>query len=674
MATYFHGGSSSEIQAASTDHNMQTLYLMNPDNYSAFSDTTNNHQPPPNMLLLNSSSIAAYNALSHPSANMTQHHQQTHHHQQQQHLVGIPLAGPQNHLYNVWSSVEASSQSHIPTRVVGFPQVAAAGGGQTTGLSLSLSPQRNSVSGQMSVAESSAVGGGGGGVQESVILGSKYLKATQELLDEVVSVGKAAEGGGGNKEKGKAAVETVVVGDGESGGKRPAAMVAELTMAQRQELQMKKAKLLSMLDEVEQRYRQYHNQMQIIVASFEQAAGLSSAKSYTSLALKTISKQFRCLRDAITSQIKATSKSLGEEDALQGGGKGEGSSSRLRFVDHQLRQQRALQQLGMMQHNAWRPQRGLPERAVSVLRAWLFEHFLHPYPKDSDKHMLAKQTGLTRSQVSNWFINARVRLWKPMVEEMYLEEIKAHEQNASDENSNQNHEPQNNKDQSDPQANSYNTTRMDHHQAKTLQAHRQQDKTNNQVPSMNHDMVQTVSSAQGFALIGSSDMDFMVSPTKKQRSNNDMQNSPSSILSMEMEMKPNGDTTKDLGARYGTDRHPLITAGGPSHGFEAYQFGDIGRFNPELLGHTYHGNGVSLTLGLHHNENLSISGTHQENYLTNQNIQLGRRLELGSGDPSDFCNITTSGQASHPSGGYEGIDIQNRKRFAAAQLLPDFVT
>jgi len=46
------------------------------------------------------------------------------------------------------------------------------------------------------------------------------------------------------------------------------------------------------------------------------------------------------------------------------------------------------------------------------------------YPKDSDKIMLAKQTGLTRSQVSNWFINARVRLWKPMVEEMYLEETK----------------------------------------------------------------------------------------------------------------------------------------------------------------------------------------------------------------------------------------------------------
>ncbi|KAM7276273.1 hypothetical protein ACFE04_018139 [Oxalis oulophora] len=43
------------------------------------------------------------------------------------------------------------------------------------------------------------------------------------------------------------------------------------------------------------------------------------------------------------------------------------------------------------------------------------------YPKDSEKHLLAMKSGLTRSQVSNWFINARVRLWKPLIEEMYSE-------------------------------------------------------------------------------------------------------------------------------------------------------------------------------------------------------------------------------------------------------------
>ncbi|KAE8655404.1 homeodomain-containing family protein [Hibiscus syriacus] len=38
--------------------------------------------------------------------------------------------------------------------------------------------------------------------------------------------------------------------------------------------------------------------------------------------------------------------------------------------------------------------------------------------------MLAIQTGLSRNQVSNWFINARVRLWKPMVEEIHMLESK----------------------------------------------------------------------------------------------------------------------------------------------------------------------------------------------------------------------------------------------------------
>lgn len=126
--------------------------------------------------------------------------------------------------------------------------------------------------------------------------------------------------------------------------------------------------------QVEHRCRQYHHQMQIVVASFEQVAGIGSAKSYTQLALKTILKQFRCLKAKISAQIKALNKSLGEEESF--GDKFEGS--RLKYVDHQLRQQRALQQLGMVQNSAWRPQRGLPERAVSVLRAWLFEHFLHP--------------------------------------------------------------------------------------------------------------------------------------------------------------------------------------------------------------------------------------------------------------------------------------------------------
>ncbi|PPR81543.1 hypothetical protein GOBAR_AA39171 [Gossypium barbadense] len=536
MATYFHG--SSDFQAASAD-GMQTLYLMNP-NYVPYADTHQQPSAATNMFFLNPTSL--------PQAPPPNHHQR---------FLGLPLPTPSTAIKplnsddphrpsplqgvvpgfhsNLWgSSVDhqnspGSSHPQVVSAVAtgdnsgGSHDVASQSGFQRPvvsprqGLSLSLSSQQvgyrssnnveTDIQGQpqvptMSLGEDvrisgnspssvSVVSNGISGAQ-SLVLGSKYLRAAQELLDEVVNVGKGIKtdvSEGTKEEKIKVNKESVA-GEGSSAGENGAKRGAELTTAQRQELQMKKAKLVSMLDEVEQRYRQYHHQMHIVVSSFEQVAGLGAAKSYTALALKTISKQFRCLKDAISGQMKATSKSLGEEDCL--GAKVEGS--RLRYVDHQLRQQRALQQLGMIQHNAWRPQRGLPERAVSVLRAWLFEHFLHPYPKDSDKHMLAKQTGLTRGQA----------------------------------------------------------------------------------------------------------------------------------------------------------------------------MGDIGRFDPNQLTQRFHGNSVSLTLGLPHCENLSLSGNHQS-LLSNQNIQLGRRLELGQSEV-DFCGINNTQQASHSS----TFEMQNRKRFAA-QLLPDFV-
>ncbi|KAK4422578.1 Homeobox protein BEL1 [Sesamum alatum] len=169
------------------------------------------------------------------------------------------------------------------------------------------------------------------------------------------------------------------------------------------------------------------------------------------MASRAMSRHFKCLKDGILSQIKATRKAMGEKDsAAPGTTKGE--TPRLRILEQTLRQQRAFQQMGMIENPPWRPQRGLPERSVSVLRSWLFEHFLHPYPSDVDKHILARQTGLSRSQVSNWFINARVRLWKPMVEEMYMEDLKEGEDMDGaaanhHENNNQNPQPAANEDQ-----------------------------------------------------------------------------------------------------------------------------------------------------------------------------------------------------------------------------------
>ncbi|XP_008794014.2 BEL1-like homeodomain protein 7 isoform X1 [Phoenix dactylifera] len=264
----------------------------------------------------------------------------------------------------------------------------------------------------------------------STIPNSRYLKVAQQLLDEVVNVQKALKQKTGRTQSLDNSVGATDSRDNDAESKGDGMSLnpqgsndqspTELSPSERQDLQNKMMKLLAMLDEVDRRHKQYYHQMQIVASSFDVVAGCGAAKPYTALALETISRQFRCLRDAISCQIRATKKSLGEKDSSNSKG---GGISRLKYIDQQLKQQRAMQQLGMVQHNAWRPQRGLPETSVSVLRAWLFEHFLHPYPKDSEKLMLARQTGLTRSQISNWFINARVRLWKPMIEEMYKEEI-----------------------------------------------------------------------------------------------------------------------------------------------------------------------------------------------------------------------------------------------------------
>ncbi|KAI9825687.1 MAG: hypothetical protein M1832_001031 [Thelocarpon impressellum] len=47
--------------------------------------------------------------------------------------------------------------------------------------------------------------------------------------------------------------------------------------------------------------------------------------------------------------------------------------------------------------------------AVKVLKSWLDSHAHHPYPTDQEKGDLSDQTGLRRSQVSNWLANARRR-------------------------------------------------------------------------------------------------------------------------------------------------------------------------------------------------------------------------------------------------------------------------
>ncbi|XP_076949665.1 BEL1-like homeodomain protein 11 [Bidens hawaiensis] len=251
--------------------------------------------------------------------------------------------------------------------------------------------------------------------------GSRYLKPTQSLLEELVSINVI------DLESINKSYASNLSGSGQQGSLQLCSQLkAELCSnglsIEKQEHQATLGKLISLLEEVERKYEQYFQKLEEVVSSFESNAGLGSGKSYTVLALNAMSGHFSSLKDAILCQIFATRKKI-----MQDFPKVKTGFSQLSLLDKETNRHNriALQQLGMMSGptQTWRPIRGLPETSVMILQSWLFEHFLYPYPNDNEKLLLASQTGLSKNHVSNWFINARVRLWKPMIEEMYKEEF-----------------------------------------------------------------------------------------------------------------------------------------------------------------------------------------------------------------------------------------------------------
>jgi len=66
-----------------------------------------------------------------------------------------------------------------------------------------------------------------------------------------------------------------------------------------------------------------------------------------------------------------------------------------------------------------RKRTSFPRTTTAKLKRWLCENILNPYPKEEDKRALCKQCDLTISQLQTWFINARIRLWKPCIEHIH---------------------------------------------------------------------------------------------------------------------------------------------------------------------------------------------------------------------------------------------------------------
>ncbi|XP_074652288.1 homeobox protein PKNOX1-like [Tubulanus polymorphus] len=66
----------------------------------------------------------------------------------------------------------------------------------------------------------------------------------------------------------------------------------------------------------------------------------------------------------------------------------------------------------------------LPKHATQVMKSWLFQHIVHPYPTEDEKRQIASQTNLSLLQVNNWFINARRRILQPMLDASNPEQAK----------------------------------------------------------------------------------------------------------------------------------------------------------------------------------------------------------------------------------------------------------
>lgn len=299
MATYYNHGTGSEIQAPDGVH---TLYLMNPSYVTTFSGANPNHTtanmssyalnhpnmsnaPPPPLtqhlvgIPFSAAAAAGSNSSDDPSSS-----RQTMHEIIPAAFHGIPA--PRFH-YNLWGGpmdqtvVGAAAETAAEDSSCSSMDVASQMGFRRPpvspvrqGLSLSLSSQQtvyqtiSTAAAEQEIPAASrstgvvpggnfqssvsvaALSGGIGGMQ-SVLLGSKYLKAAQELLDQMINIGKeessATKYAEGRKVKSTKMIRELTP---EIGGQSSSKEVVELSTSQRQELQMKKAKLVNMLDEV----------------------------------------------------------------------------------------------------------------------------------------------------------------------------------------------------------------------------------------------------------------------------------------------------------------------------------------------------------------------------------------------------------------------------------------
>jgi predicted Zn-dependent protease len=135
--------------------------------------------------------------------------------------------------------------------------------------------------------------------------------------------------------------------------------------------------------QLESREERYFGELGRVASSFEPALGDGAASAYTSLMAQAMARHFGNLRRAILQRLRlhaaaAAKRTLraGEEGERRGGDEDDDEEVTEEMVERVARRTKLA--AAARAEQAWRPLRGLPEGSVAVLRAWLFDHFLHP--------------------------------------------------------------------------------------------------------------------------------------------------------------------------------------------------------------------------------------------------------------------------------------------------------
>ena len=126
---------------------------------------------------------------------------------------------------------------------------------------------------------------------------------------------------------------------------------------------------INFFTQVDNQYNQCLDEIHTVVSAFHAATELDP-HVHSHFALQTISLLYKDLRERISNYILSIGANFGNSCSEE-----KEKSVETSFIQKQW----ALQQLKRKDHQLWRPQRGLPESSVSVLRAWMFQNFLHPW-------------------------------------------------------------------------------------------------------------------------------------------------------------------------------------------------------------------------------------------------------------------------------------------------------